>query len=57
MLEELAKIREEATKLKRIKKVKSREFIRDGICEECGTQDILFRINGMLICESCKSSI
>ena len=56
-LEELAKIREETTKLKRIKKVKSREFIRDGICEDCGTQDILYRINGMLICESCKSSI
>lgn len=56
-LEELAKIRQEATKLKRIKKAKSREFMHDGICEECGAQEILYRVNGMLICESCKSSI
>ncbi len=56
-LDEYAQIRQEATKLKRIKKAKSREFMREGICEECGAQDILYRINGMLICESCKNSI
>ena len=26
------------------------------VCEECGNQDILYRFNGMLVCDSCKSS-
>jgi len=51
-IEEFAQIREEANKLKRMKKAKSRG---DGICEECGNRDLLFRVNGMLICESCKN--
>jgi CBS domain-containing protein len=53
-MEEFAKIREESEKLKRIKKA---EKGREGICEECGHEGILFRVNGMLICESCKDSI
>lgn len=55
-LEEFAKIREETEKLKRIKKAKTKKSVHEGICEECGNQDILFKINGMLICESCKDS-
>jgi len=53
-MEEFAKIREESEKLKRIKKA---EKEREGICEECGHEGILFRVNGMLICESCRDSI
>ena len=53
-LEEFARIREEANKLKRIKK--ARDTIRDGICEECGSRGILERFNGMLMCADCKSS-
>ncbi len=53
-LEEFSKIREEAKKLKRIKKLKSHSI--QGICEECGTLDNLERCDGLLICESCKSS-
>jgi len=57
-LEEFAQIREETKKLKRMKKAKDRKFMHDGICEECGNTDILYRVNGMLICDSsCKSSI
>lgn len=56
-LEELAKIREESEKLKRIKKAKERIVVSDGICEECGNRDTLYRVHGMLICESCKNSI
>jgi len=52
-LEEFAKIREESHKLKRIKK---RDQIREGICEECGNYNLLQRFNGMLICETCHSS-
>ena len=55
-LDELAEIREEARKLKRVKKAQNKSSIPEGICEECGSQDILYRVNGMLICESCKNS-
>ena len=54
-IDEFAQIKEETQKLKRIKKLKS--TMHEGICEECGNQDILFRINGMLICESCKNTM
>jgi len=56
-LEEFARIKEEANKLKRVKKAKDRKSIHEGICEECGAQDFLYRINGMLICESCRNSM
>lgn len=53
-LEEFARIREESEKLKRIKQAEKRA---EGICEECGHEDTLFRVNGMLICESCKGAM
>jgi len=56
-LEEFAQIREETEKLGRIKKAKDRKNVQAGICEECGARDLLFRVNGMLICESCKAMI
>jgi len=55
-LEEFSKIREESAKLKRMKKAREQNPI-DGICEECGNREILMRVNGGLICESCKNSI
>lgn len=56
-LQEFAQIREESKKLKRVKKAKNRNIIRDGACEECGNHDILQRIDGRFICESCNNSI
>ena len=56
-LEEFAQIRGEAEKLKRLKKAKDRKSMHDGICEECGNQDLLKKVNGMMICESCRSMI
>ncbi len=56
-LEEYANIREEQEKLERIKKVRDLAEIDDGICEECGKRDTLYRVHGMLICDSCRSSI
>lgn len=53
-IEEFSKIREEAEKLKRVKMA---ETGREGICEECGHEGILFLIDGTLICESCKDSV
>lgn len=49
-LEEFAQIKEEEEKLKRIGEKKTDN---EGICEECGQQNILQRFNGMLVCESC----
>ncbi len=55
-LEEFAQIREESRKLKLVKKAKGKTPVNEGICEECGNHDTLYRVNGMLICESCKNS-
>lgn len=55
-IEEFSKIREESKKFKLIEKAREREPIREGICEECGNQDLLYRVNGSLICESCRNS-
>jgi len=52
-LEEFSRIRGETNKLKRIKK---RDEVSEGICEECGNYDILHKFNGILICETCKNS-
>ena len=56
-LDEFAEVREEQEKLKRIKKLKNSARVLDGICEECGDRGVLYRVNGMLICGSCNSSI
>ncbi len=53
-LDEFAKIREEARKLKAIKKIKDLPKEIEGICEGCGNQEILYRVNGSLLCSSCK---
>jgi len=53
-LEEFAQIREEAQKLKRIKKSKEK---KEGVCEECGNFGFLSRVHGNLICENCRESI
>jgi len=55
-IEEFANIREESRKLKLVKKAKERVLSQEGICEECGNHDILYKVNGMSICESCKDS-
>jgi len=52
-LNELARIREESQKLKRLKK---REKVIEGVCEECGNQEFLYHSNGILLCESCMNN-
>lgn len=56
-LEEFAEIREEQEKINRFKKAKERATIIDGICEECGSRDVLYRVNGLLMCENCRDSL
>lgn len=53
-LEEFAQIREEARKLKLVKKAKERKFEEEGMCEECGNYGLLKRHKGMLMCSSCR---
>ena len=55
-LDEFAQIREETQKLKRVRKSK-RRIMTEGICSECGNQDLLSKENGMMICLSCADSI
>ncbi|HJX51036.1 MAG TPA: CBS domain-containing protein [Candidatus Nanoarchaeia archaeon] len=52
-LDEYSEIREEEEKLNRIRK----KGIVDGICERCGTRDMLVKFNGMRICVSCRDSL
>lgn len=47
-------IKEESEKLKR---VKSGESFKEGICEECGNFDILYDIDSSTICESCREAM
>jgi CBS domain-containing protein len=51
-LEEFEKIREESEKLKR---VGLREKFKEGLCQECGNQGIIYKIDGNWICDACKS--
>ena len=47
-------IREESAKIKRIK---SPEDYKEGLCEECGNHDLLYKEDGRIICESCKNAM
>ena len=55
-MKEYHQIKEWEEKEKRLKKAKDRE-VMEGICSECGNQNILVDFNGVLICESCADSL
>ena len=54
---EVESIKEETEKMKRLEEAKERIIVRDGICEECGGRDSLYRVNGTLICAYCMSVV
>ena len=54
---EMESIKEETDKIKRLGEAKERVIVRDGICEECGSRDSLYRVNGALMCSYCMSSV
>jgi CBS domain-containing protein len=56
-LDEFAGIKEEYRKLLRVKKANIIPRTRDGVCEECGKRDVLLDVDGILICESCRSKM
>lgn len=54
---EVESIKEETDKMKRLEEARERVIVRDGICEECGSRDSLYRVNGALMCAYCMSSV
>jgi CBS domain-containing protein len=56
-LKEANHIAEETEKMKRLEEAKERVAFRDGICEECGNRDALYRVNGALVCASCIAEV
>ncbi|MBS3099725.1 CBS domain-containing protein [Candidatus Pacearchaeota archaeon] len=50
---EFERIREEEDKIQRSSAASKGKFTED-LCEECGNFDILEKIDGRMICESCK---
>jgi len=48
------KIREESEKLKRMRNVR---WIKEGMCEECGNFNILYKVDDRLLCEPCKEEM
>ena len=42
---------------KKLKKRKAGERFTEGLCEECGNYDILYKVDNRLICESCRDSM
>ncbi|MFH1325390.1 MAG: CBS domain-containing protein [archaeon] len=55
-LKEISQIREEEEKLKRVERSKTKVAENEGICEECGARETLYKFNGMLVCDSCFGS-
>ena len=56
-LNEIEMLHEEEEKLKRIKGAKKRSHMDNGICEECGNVDVLYKVDGRLICDSCREGM
>jgi len=52
-MNEVMDIREESSKIKRVKESKQGKKFTEGRCEECGNSDILYESNGALLCENC----
>jgi hypothetical protein len=53
-MHDIERIKEESEKLKRLK---SGRFEKEGPCEECGRFNILYRVDGRLICDECKEAM
>jgi signal-transduction protein with cAMP-binding, CBS, and nucleotidyltransferase domain len=39
------------------KNEKEPEAVKEGLCDECGNSEILYLVDGRLICESCKEEL
>lgn len=50
---DIIKIKEETEKMNRITQMPEAKISGEGICEECGNRDTLYKADGALLCESC----
>ena len=53
-INQVEKIREESEKLRRLK---GEKWFKEGICEDCGNFDILYKIDNKLMCIACKEAM
>lgn len=51
---EIMQIKEESEKLKR---AKAGESFREGLCEDCGEFDIVYKVDNRMICEPCRDGM
>jgi len=54
MASEIMQIKEEGSKLKRRK---AGEDFSEGLCEECGNHNLLYNVDGRVICEDCRDAM
>ena len=50
-------IKDHEEKLRRLEKIQAGEKFKEGLCEECGKFDILYNLDGRLICQSCRDAM
>lgn len=53
-INKIEEVREESEKLKRMK---GEKWVTDGICEECGNSDVLYKVDNRTICLQCKDAM
>jgi len=53
-INKVGQIREESEKLSRMK---GEKWVKEGVCEECGNFDILYKIDSRLMCLACKDEM
>ena len=41
----------------KLKRIKSSEEFHEGLCEECGNYDMLYELEGKLVCENCRDEM
>ena len=57
-MHESFRVKDENEKLKRKElAIKGKGFQKEGVCEECGSFDLLYSIDNKLVCESCADAV
>ena len=56
-LGELAEIKEESSKLKKLSKSELDSWDSEGFCEECDSFALLLKVEGKLLCPDCRNEI
>ena len=54
---ELAKIKEEQEKLKKVEQSESEDWQMDGFCEECDSFATLLKVEGKQLCQNCREDL